>query len=200
MSIGGSAFNRCRNLTSINIPSSVTNIGSSAFNGCTRLASINVDENNNRYADIDGILFNKEKNRIIRYPESKKEQLYNIPNSVTSIGDYAFYYCSNLTSINIPSSVTNIGSSAFSNCTKLTSINIPNSVTSIGGSAFSYCINLTSINIPSSVTNIGTYAFNQWTSAQTINCQVNSVPAGWIGTYSRWNSGCNATIKWGVSM
>ncbi|MBO6189480.1 MAG: leucine-rich repeat protein [Alloprevotella sp.] len=82
-----------------------------------------------------------------------------IPNSVTTIGDYAFQYCTGLTSITIPNSVTSIGSSAFDGCTGLTSINIPNSVTSIGSYAFDGSTGLTSINIPNSVTSIGDYAF-----------------------------------------
>jgi hypothetical protein len=65
-----------------------------------------------------------------------------IPNSVTSIGDHAFYNCSSLTSVEIPNSVTSIGSDAFFNCSRLTSVEIGNSVTSIGGSAFYYCENL----------------------------------------------------------
>ena len=79
---------------------------------------------------------------------------------MTSIGDYAFYECSSLTSINIPNSVTSIGPGAFYICSALTSIKIPNSVTSIGSSAFSGCSSLTSINIPSSVTSIGDNAFS----------------------------------------
>ena len=82
-----------------------------------------------------------------------------IEDGVTSIGQYAFYYCTALTSITIPASVKSIGSFAFSNCTSLTSITIPSSVTSIGNEAFNNCTNLTSITIPSSVTNIGEEAF-----------------------------------------
>ena len=80
--------------------------------------------------------------------------------SVTSIGDYAFYDCSGLTSITIPSSVTSIGNRAFQNCSGLTSITIPSSVTSIGNSAFYKCSGLTSVTIPSSVTSIGEYLFS----------------------------------------
>ena len=78
---------------------------------------------------------------------------------VTSIGRWAFQYCSGLTSVTIPNSVTSIGRSAFSWCTGLTSVTIPNSVTSIGYSAFNGCTGLTSITIPNSVTSIGGFAF-----------------------------------------
>lgn len=83
----------------------------------------------------------------------------NITDSVTSIGDWAFFECESLTSINIPDSVTCIGNSAFYRCKSLTSINISDSVTRIGYSAFSWCKSLTSINIPDSVKSIGNGAF-----------------------------------------
>ncbi|MEE1121233.1 MAG: leucine-rich repeat domain-containing protein, partial [Prevotella sp.] len=79
--------------------------------------------------------------------------------SVTSIGDWAFYRCSGLTSVTIPNSVKSIGNYAFYGCSGLTSVTIPNSVTSIGLSAFSGCSGLTSVTIPNSVTSIGEYAF-----------------------------------------
>ena len=83
-----------------------------------------------------------------------------IPNSVTSIGEYAFSGCTSLTSIEIPNSVTSIGGSAFYNCASLTSITIPNGVTSIENYTFQNCMSLTSIEIPNNVTEIGEYAFN----------------------------------------
>ena len=82
-----------------------------------------------------------------------------IPNSVTTIGDSAFFCCSNLTSVTIPDSVTTIGDSAFSGCSNLTSVTIPDSVTTIGYFAFEDCSNLTSVTIGDSVTTIGDYAF-----------------------------------------
>ena len=103
------------------------------------------------------VLFNADKTIIIAYRAD--DELYNIPDSVTSIGNSAFDGCKSLTNINIPDSVTSIGSSAFRGCKSLTSINIPDSVTSIGDSAFSWCESLTNINIPDSVTSIGESAF-----------------------------------------
>ena len=147
-SIGEWAFLGCSSLTSITIPNSVTSIGDRALYGCSSLSSINVSDNNKYYCDIDGILFNKDKTEIIKYPGKKEGTAYQIPNSVTSIGDSAFRWCSNLTNIAIPDSVTSIGDEAFSYCGILTSITIPNSVTSIGYYAFSGCSSLTCITIP----------------------------------------------------
>ena len=91
-----------------------------------------------------------------------------IPDSVTGIGDFVFHNCSSLTSINIPDGVTNIGKLAFYNCSNLTSINMPDSVTSIGDMVFSNCSSLTSINMPDSVTSIGNYAFYNCSSLTSI--------------------------------
>lgn len=92
-----------------------------------------------------------------------------LPNSVTSIGNFAFSGCSGLTSITIPSFVTTIESSAFCNCKGLTSITIPSSVTTIGAYAFEGCRGLTSITIPSSVTSLGRSAFYSCNSLSSVN-------------------------------
>jgi len=141
-SIGGGAYRGCSGLTSIAIPHSVISIGSLAFAACTGLEQIIVDAGNTFYDSRENC------NAIIK--SSTNELITGckntiIPNSVTSIGDYAFQYCSGLTSIEIPNSVTSIGQSAFSNCTGLTSIEIPNSVTSIGNNSFSSCSSLEQI-------------------------------------------------------
>ena len=111
--IGDDAFAYCTNLTSIEIPSSVTSVGYYAFSECTSLNSINVDKSNQKYSSEDGILFDKDKKELIRYPTGKKEKEYNIPSSVTRIEWAAFSGCTSLTSIEIPSSVTSIGGYAF---------------------------------------------------------------------------------------
>ena len=155
ITIGRDAFRECKGLTSITIPNSVTEIGDGAFAYCHGLKSIVVADGNTVYDSRDGC------NAII---ETATNTLVSgckyttIPNSVTSIGNNAFYGC-RLTSITIPNSVTSIGDKAFASCMKLTSVTIPNSVTSIGEEAFESCYELTSITIPNSVTSIGDEAF-----------------------------------------
>ncbi len=147
-SIGSSAFMNCEKLKSITIPSSITSISVYAFE-CSNLASINVDSSNKNYCSLDGVLYNKNKTEIIRCPSDKNS--ISMPNSVTSIGWYAFYDCSNLTNINIPDSVTSIGGYAFGNCTNLTSITLPNSVTTIYDSLFYGCKNLKEVILSNSI-------------------------------------------------
>ena len=167
-SIGSSSFCDCTSLTSITIPESVTNIGASAFRGCTGLKGIWVDANNPYYSnDAAGVLFNKSKTELICVLERITGN-YTIPDSVTSISDFAFYGCTGLTSITIPESVTSIGSCSFGACTSLKSITIPESVTSIGSCSFDGCTSLESITIPESVTNIGSCSFGGCTSLKSI--------------------------------
>ena len=137
--IGERAFTSCTSLASVNIPNSVTTIGEGAFNNCTSLASISVASDNPNYIGIDGVLFNKDKTIIVVYPAGKDGSEYTIPNSVTTIGEWAFGYCFSLASIDIPNSVTTIGEGAFYHCFSLASIDIPNSVTTIGDNTFYYC-------------------------------------------------------------
>lgn len=155
-SIESSAFGYCQNITSVTIPKFVKSIAGNAFYGCSRLTSIAVENGNTTYDsrnNCNAIIDKKNNTMVIGCKNTI------IPNTVTSIGDYAFANCSNLKSISIPNSVSAIGNSAFLGCNGLTSINIPNSVISIGAQAFSNC-NFTSISIPNSVTSIGVGAFS----------------------------------------
>ena len=159
ISIGIQAFQYCNSLTSVKISSSVTSIGMEAFHECSRLTNIGVASGNPAYSSIDGVLFNADQTLLHTYPGGKNDSSYDIPVSVTSIGDCAFAACNNLTNVTIPNSVTSIGDSAFNSCSNLTSVTIPDSVTSFGNSVFIWCYNLTDVTIGAGVTRIGIGAF-----------------------------------------
>jgi cell division protein FtsB len=139
------AFYVCDSLTSIVIPDSVTSIGQYAFKDCIILESIEVSENNEYYKSINGNLYSKDGKTLIQYAIGKEDNSFEIPDSVTFIGEYAFFDCDNLFSIVIPDGVTSIGMNAFQDCFNLTSIVIPDSVTSIGYSVFFNCNRLSVI-------------------------------------------------------
>jgi hypothetical protein len=194
ISIGSFAFLSCIELASVTIPSSVTSIGEFAFSYCLKLTSIEIDTSNQHYSSEDGVLFNKDKSKLIQYPSGNTRTSYTVPSSVTSIGDSAFEDCIELTSVTIPSSVTSIGEFAFSYCLKLTSIEIDTSnqhYSSEDGVLLnkdkSKLIQYpsgntrTSYTIPTSVTIIGDYAFEECTglTSVTIPSSITS-----IGSYA----------------
>lgn len=117
--IGDYAFKDCSSLQSVDFPNSVTEIGNWAFFGCSSLQRINVSNDNKHFASVDGVLFNKDLTVILRFPQNNDVKEYVIPNSITEIGDRAFYGCSSLQSIVVPDSVTKIGDWAFWGCYSL---------------------------------------------------------------------------------
>ena len=198
-SIGDYAFEDCRSLTSVTIPTSVTSIGSYAFSYCDKLKRVDISS----IKMWCGVAFGGYKanplcNGADLYLNNKKVENLTIPDSVTSIGDYAFEDCRSLTSVTIPTSVTSIGSSAFSECTSLTSITTPDSVTSIGNAAFAGCTSLTSITIPNSVTSIRDFAFGRCTSLTGITIP-DSVTSIDISAFSYCRSLTSVTIPTSVT-
>ena len=164
-SIKGWCFSGCTNLKSVSISSSVEKIEEGAFKECSSLESITVAKGNQYYESIEGC------NAIIDIAEHTliagcKNTV--IPNSVTTIGNYAFSECQGLETLEIPESVETIGYNAFLNCTGLTSITFPNSLTYIGSSAFQGCTGLTTITFPASIWKIDFRAFYECTNLTTI--------------------------------
>ena len=143
-SIGSHAFYDCYSLTDIEIPEAVASIGYEAFGSCKMLEQIIVNEGNTVYDSRNNCnaIIETNTNKLIAGCKNTV-----IPNTVTSIGDYAFVYCANLASIEIPTSVTEIGMDAFNGCSSLTSIVISNTVTSIGVRAFASCASVEQITV-----------------------------------------------------
>ena len=133
--IGKSACLHSQGLTSIAIPVNVTQIGDNAFAGCRKMTAINVAADNRYYCSIDGVLFNKAKTELIRYPSGRQGE-YAVPEGVTTIANTAFYVTPNLTKVTLPESVTNIGRDAFSDCYNLNNVTILNKAAQIGEKAF----------------------------------------------------------------
>lgn len=164
-SIGKGAFWGCSGLTSIKIPSTVKSIEKTAFSSCNNLHKINIEDiaawcNNAFHESLE---FEK---HLYMNGEEIKDLV--IPNTATSIADYAFYKCAGLTSVTIPRNVTTIGRNAFWDCVGVTSVTIGNGVTSIDDYAFYSCEGLTSVIIPNSVTSIGNSVFSHCSSLGSI--------------------------------
>ena len=183
-SIEIAAFSGCSSLTNITIPDLVDTIGDHAFYNCSSLTNITVSENNKYFSSLNGVLFNKDKTELITYPNGNERTEYTIPDSVTSIIEGAFAYCSNLITVKIPDSVTDITDKTFYVCSSLTSVTIPDSVTHIGYNAFKYCKNLTSIIIKNPNCEISNGKNTIWETA-TIYGYENSTAQAYAETYDR---------------
>ena len=166
--LGEGAFARCDSLVSVTIPSSVTSIGNGPFSSCAGLTMISVDANNPAYcSDENGVLYSKDKTILIQYPAGKAQPSFEVPNTVTQIGNDAFYDCKNLESVTIPDSVELIGDDAFHFCT-VTSVTIGNNVKRIGTGAFDGCDRLENVTLPDGLEDIGYFAFNYCTSLRNL--------------------------------
>jgi hypothetical protein len=169
--IGEDAFHNCESLKSVTIGIGVTKIDKNAFNGCVKLTDISVNMNNPYYSSEDGVLFNKDKTKLVLFPYGKTGS-YTIPDGVTAIGNKAFEHCKELTEITLPDSMKTIGKEAFSGCNGLKIISIPESVVAIGDYAFGG--GLTSIAIPVRVTKMENAAFYRCSDLTSISVDTNN--------------------------
>lgn len=174
ISIGSEAFNACVSLEAINIPSTVTRIEGNPFTNSYSIRKIEVAKTNKNFSAKDGILFDKNKTKIICYPVGKTNSGYTIPQTVTTIGEHAFFGSTypnincNLKSIKIPQSVKVIEDYAFAQCKGFESIEFPNSVNDMGENVLWECSNLLKVKLPSSIDTIPEGLFSSCKSLKSV--------------------------------
>ncbi len=139
VNIGNYAFDNCVSLTTISIGKGVVDMKYTAFLRCSSITDITVDSENLNFSSEDGVLYNKDKTKLIKYPVGNSRTSFEIPEGVEDIEVDAFYGCSYLVNVKIPEGVVNIGLAAFYNCDNITGVILPKSIKSIAESAFSDC-------------------------------------------------------------
>lgn len=151
------AFYNCEKLKSVTIPPNVSSIGLAAFvEGLSEssLTEIKVDPENPYFSEKDGVVFSKDGTKLIVFPSGRSGD-YQIPDGTVSVGDYAFYYCVNVSSITVPGSVRSLGEGAFGNCSSLTKAVLNEGLEEIGEYAFQSSSGIRDIIIPTSVKSVG---------------------------------------------
>ena len=176
-SIGEIALASC-NIKYINIPRSLTDIHERAFED-NPIIAYSVDDSHPYYcSDDNGIIFNKDKTVLIKYPAGRENASYDIPNSVIDIYNHAFYNSLNLECVNIPSSVVSLGEYAFAACVGFKEISIPDSITTIEPCSFAWCRNLEKVNLPNTIKYISNGAFQYCLSLKDIKLPNSLVSIG----------------------
>ena len=165
--IAEKAFQLNKTVRSFTIGSKIRSIGSCAFARCASLTNIYVDRANPYYQSIDGVLYSGDGKTLLSYPTAKAYSSYPVASGTETIGEYAFFH-SKVQTIFLPDTVSTIGDYAFYYAGELSSINFPTALTSIGDSAFFACQSLTAVDIPATITQIGESAWAACTSLPAI--------------------------------
>ena len=194
LDIGTQAFCGCIYLEEIYISKNVRIIYDSAFAVCEKLEKIEVDSENEQYSSQYGVLYNKEKTKLIAAPGKIEE--CNVPSTVKSIESNAFSGCKNLKKVVLTDGLESIGKRSFYECTSLLEVRLPSTIKSIDIYAFSSTAIGGELIIPASVTNVGSNAFDRCNNLETIKCRASSKPDGWD---NNWNQYCNANVVWGYT-
>ena len=208
--INDGAFERCSKLTSIDIPNKVTKLNDNTFayctslknvsigSGCTSISAtafvdtssidrITVSEDNKNFTVVDGVLYNKDMTTLVLYPKNCSGE-FAVPDTVTTIADYAFYRSPNITKITIGKNVKTIGNYAFYNCPALFKVDFGNAVKTIGSYSFAVNDSIESIEFPDSLESIGDNAFIAYPDGSYVENKLKSVKFGkglkTIGNYA----------------
>ena len=198
--INDGAFKRCSKLTSIDIPNKVTKLNDNTFayctslknvsigSGCTSISAtafvntssidrITVSEENKNFTVVDGVLYNKDMTTLVLYPKNCSGE-FAVPDTVTTIADYAFYESPNITKITIGKNVKTIGNYAFYNCPALFKVDFGNAVKTIGSYSFAVNDSIESIEFPDSLESIGDNAFIAYPDGSYVENKLKSVKFG----------------------
>ncbi len=196
--IGDSAFYDCTKLSSVTLPNAITAIGTSAFYGCSSVTSYTIGASSPNYSSAEGVLFNKTQTQLINYPAGNTRTTYTIPDSVTSVGNYAFLKSDDLETLVIPNTVNSLGTNAFYDCElvnvtigngilnldafrfndKLETVVIGNGITAIPDNMFKNCTSLTDVTLGTSIVTIGSNAFYGASSLDSISIPSSVITVG----------------------
>ena len=167
VSIGSGAFDNCTSLISVELPDNAI-ISSDTFKECKNLSDIVISDTNNNYIVKNGILYNKNMTRILCYPAGIKDTEFSVPDTVKTIGDFAFYGAKVLESVDIPDSVIAINTNAFGECSGLKEVVIPDSVTSMGEAVFYKCTSLEKVKLSVNITSPNPAVFQYCSSLKEV--------------------------------
>lgn len=137
------AFGGCSRLKAAVVPATASVIDATAFDDCLGIEGFTVDEENINYSSADGVLFNKEKSALIKFPPARAVEIYSAPEGTENVNDKAFYGCENLLGVNLPESVTSLGERAFSGCSSLRAATVPRGTAFFGSYCFCNCRSMT---------------------------------------------------------
>ena len=167
VSIGRAAFMMCYSFTAFHVPRNLATIEYDALTYLENLAYYTSSTLNTHFKAVDGVLYSKDLTRLVAYPPAAPATTFDIPSTVTSLGDYCF--CSSkLTQVNIPESVTWMDMNIFRNCKELVSVDLPDGITHMGINVFGSCTNLTSVHLPASLDTLPNSTFSYCTKLTTV--------------------------------
>lgn len=192
--LNDNTFANCTSLKNVSIGSGCTSISSTAFLNANVIEKITVAGDNANYSSVDGALLNKEKTSIVLYPKSKSGE-FAVPDTVTSIANYAFDNSPNITKVTIGENVKSIGTGAFRNCKSLETVVFEDSDTvqkAIGAYAFNNCPALTEVNFGNAVKSIGDEAFTACKSLESLEFP-DSLESIGEGAFSRLSNGTSGS-------
>lgn len=207
--LNNNTFENCSSLKDVSIGSGCTSISATAFVGTCAIDKITVSEDNKNFTVVDGVLYNKDKTKLVLYPKNRSGE-FAVPDTVTTIADYAFDNAPNLTKVTIGKNVKTIDTGAFRNCKSLETVVFEDNDTvqkTIGDYAFYNCPALTKVDFGNAVKSIGNYSFTVCKSIESLEFpdSLESIGSGAFsclnnGTYGSYVASNLKSVKFGTGL